>query len=122
MSTASQPVSTPTGKPAGDQGEELNVLTTMKALRDGEFVQELQDKMDELHEFAVEHGKSVSITVKFTLTPNGRTISVDDDISGKVPKLPKEGTIFFSDKGKFTRKDPKQIDMQDVDPAFRGRR
>jgi hypothetical protein len=101
--------------------EELNVLAVLKALREGEFIQELQDELSELHGYVLDHGKSVSLNIKLTLSPSGRTITIEDDITPKAPKVPKSGTTFFSDKGQLTRRDPKQIDLQEVDPAFRGR-
>jgi hypothetical protein len=94
---------------AAAASEELPVLTTLKTLREGEFIDELNDAMQEAIDTATELGKPAKVTVTISITPAGRTVVIDDDINQKLPKAPREATIFFLGEGNaLTRKDPKQ--------------
>lgn len=89
--------------------EELPVLTTLKAMREGEFIQELNDKLQEHIDVATDLGKPAKLVISLTITPAGRTVVIEDDIKPKLPEAPKDATIFFLDKGnRLTRTDPKQ--------------
>jgi hypothetical protein len=108
--------------PASHEGvepsEELNVLTVMKALREGEFIQELADCLAEAHSAVSEHGKPASITIKLKINPAGRTFEIKDEISADVPKAPKETTLFFRDGDALVRRDPSQRELSH--PSFEG--
>jgi hypothetical protein len=89
--------------------EELPVLPILKTLREGEFIDELNDAVQEAIDTATELGKPAELTVKFIITPAGRTVVIDDDIKPKLPKAPQDATIYFVDVGnRLTRRDPKQ--------------
>lgn len=91
------------------EANELPVLGYLKSLREGEFIQELNDAIQDAINASTELGKPASVTIKFNITPAGRTVVLEDDIGEKLPKAPKDSTIFFLDKGNMlTRKDPKQ--------------
>jgi hypothetical protein len=95
--------------PAPETSEELPVLATLKSLREGEFIQDLNDRLQEAIDTATELGKPAMITIKVGVTPAGRTVILDDDIKSKLPVAIKDATIFFLDKGnRLTRNDPKQ--------------
>lgn len=94
---------------AAAASEELHVLTTIKALRDGEFIEELNDALQEAINTATDQGKPAKLTITLSISPAGRTVVIDDDIAQKLPKQAKDATIFFIDKGNtLSRKDPKQ--------------
>ncbi len=89
--------------------DELPVLATLKSLREGEFIQELNDKLQEAIDTATDLGKPAMLTIKLGVTPAGRTVIIDDQIGAKLPETPKDATIFFLGAGNvLTRKDPKQ--------------
>lgn len=93
-----------------EQPAELNCLTTLRELRGGEFIHELDDALSKVCADVSEHGKSGSVTIKLTVTSTGRSLEIVDDIGAKAPKPASPGTIFFRDRdGKLTRTDPKQI-------------
>lgn len=95
--------------PSAAASDELRVLTTMKSLREGEFIDELNDALQEAIDTSTELGKPAVVVVKLHITPAGRTVVVDDEIKTTLPKAPQDGTIFFLDKGNaLSRKDPKQ--------------
>lgn len=100
----------PNNAPAADAAsEELHVLTTLKTLREGEFIDELNDALQEAIDTSTELGKPSEITIKLKIAPAGRTVVIDDDIKPKLPEASKDATIYFLDKGnKLTRRDPKQ--------------
>lgn len=112
-----QPTKT-TAAPAAS--EELPVLSTLKTLREGEFIDELNDALQEAINTSTELGKPAEIVVKFKITPAGRTVVIDDDINPKLPKPPQDSTIYFLDKGNaLTRKDPKQTQFP-AEVGFKG--
>lgn len=90
--------------------EELHVLTTLKTIRDGEFIDELNDALQLAIDTATELGKPAKLTVVFAITPAGRTVVIEDDIQLKNPRAPRDATVFFLGTGnRLTRKDPKQM-------------
>ena len=89
---------------------ELNCLTTMRELRGGEFITELDDALTKVCAEVSERGKSGSVTIKFTVTAAGRSLEIVDEIGAKTPKTIAPGTIFFRDRdGRLSRTDPKQM-------------
>lgn len=89
---------------------ELNCLTTLRELRGGEFIQELDDALSRVCAEVSERGKSGSITIKLTVTAAGRSLEIADEIGAKAPKVVTPGTIFFRDRdGRLSRTDPRQM-------------
>jgi hypothetical protein len=110
--TTSPKIITPAGKIAANEAaaEELAVLTTLKGIRDGEFISEFDDALQEAINRATDLGKPAKLTVTLDITPAGRTVTIDDDIKPKLPVASKDSTVFFLGEGnKLTRKDPKQV-------------
>jgi hypothetical protein len=100
--------------------EELHVLSVLKSLREGEFIQELDEKLQEHIDTSTELGKPAKLVIALTITPAGRTVVIEDDIKPKLPEAIKDATIFFLDRGnKLTRKDPKQAQFP-VEAGFTG--
>ena len=101
--------------------EELAVLTTIKALRDGEFIDELNDALQETINAVSEVGKPATLTITLSITPAGRTVVIADTIKPKTPVRDKDATIFFLGTGNaLTRTDPKQAKFP-VEAGFTGR-
>lgn len=91
---------------------ELNCLTTLRELRGGEFIHELDERLRQVTEDVSERGKSGSVTIKLTVTASGRSLEIDDEITSRTPKVAKPGTLFFRDReGLLTRNDPKQHEL-----------
>lgn len=89
--------------------EELQALTTLKTLREGEFIQDLDDKLQDAINAATELGKPAKLTITLDVIPAGRTVGVVGEINPKLPKPAAEATMFFLGAfNKLTRKDPKQ--------------
>lgn len=101
--------------------EELHVLSTIKALREGEFIDELNDALQKAIDSSTEHGKPAKLTITLDITPAGRTVVIDDKIVCKTPEPMKDATIFFIAEGNtLSRKDPKQT-VFPVEAGFAGK-
>jgi hypothetical protein len=100
--------------------EELHVITTMRTIRDGEFLADLDQALKEAINASTEFGKPAKLTVTFSLTPGGRTVVIEDDIKTKLPEASKDATVFFvAPDNTLTRTDPKQATFS-TDNGFIG--
>lgn len=90
-------------------------VTTLAELRKGVTVSDLSDELAALVARIRETGKKGSITLKLTLVPadtSGEAITIDDDISVKLPKLTRSKTTFFTtDENSLQRNNPRQPDF-----------
>lgn len=84
-------------------------------LRKGEVLTELSHAMQEAIQSVKEHGKSATVILKLEIAAaNGDAsqVSVTEDISTKLPKPPKQNSIFFTtDQNTLSRRDPNQQEM-----------
>lgn len=89
--------------------------TTLAALRRGNTLSDLSVELANLVGRIRETGKKGSLTLKLTLIPadtDAEAITIDDDISVKVPKLTKSKTTFFTDEQNGLQRDnPRQPDF-----------
>jgi hypothetical protein len=86
-------------------------VDTLKALRYGQAEAELSEAISEAVQAARDTGKQSVITMKITIKPQGNSgqYFITDEISTKLPKLPKEQTIMFgTPEGNLLRDDPRQ--------------
>lgn len=92
--------------------QDLNCLVTLRELRGGEFIDELDSALRKVTDAVADHGKSGSVTIKLTVSSSGRSLEIADDIAVKTGKPAKGSTIFFRDReGQLTRDDPKQTEL-----------
>lgn len=104
-----------------EQEEELNIVKVLRKQRDGELLQELQDKVSEALNASIEEGKASTITLQLTISPKGKTVSLSDDIKAKIPKPPKSAQTWFwqpdmnfSGNLELVERDPNQRTFDEV--------
>lgn len=86
-------------------------IDTLKALRYGQTEVELSEAISEAVQCARDTGKQAVVSLKITIKPQGNSgqYFITDDITTKLPKLPKEQTIMFgTPEGNLLREDPRQ--------------
>lgn len=72
---------------------------------------EIDQKLHEAIKAAQHTGKNAEVTVKLTVKPStsGVQVFIVADIKAKIPRLPREQTIFFpTEDGNLLRNDPRQ--------------
>ncbi|ARF62860.1 hypothetical protein B1H20_16790 [Streptomyces violaceoruber] len=79
----------------------------------GQLHDELSTRLHELIEAVRETGKAGAIALKIDVKPiagtDGRTVTVTDTVTSKVPKTERPKSIFFvDDTGNLSRTDPRQ--------------
>lgn len=86
---------------------------TLTALRYGELLDELSDKLHEVVAACNETGKSGSLTLTLKFKPSrGGAIEINDDIKAKVPTLERGSTLMFpTPEGNLQREDPRQMKL-----------
>lgn len=94
---------------------ENSFITTLAALRKGGTISELSQELSRLVARIRETGKMGSVTLKLTLVPadaGGEAITIDDEVTVKLPKLTRPKTTFFTDEdNSLQRSNPKQPDF-----------
>lgn len=86
-------------------------LAMMQQHRKGASLTDLSDAIRQVTEAVQLTGRPGSVTFKVSIRPasKGGAMVVEDDISTKLPKSDKEGSIFFADdKHNLLREDPNQ--------------
>lgn len=82
--------------------------------RGGEVISDLSEALRAVSGAVMLTGRAGSVTLKVTIKPaaKGGAMVVEDDITTKVPKADKQGSIFFADEaGNLLREDPKQFKL-----------
>lgn len=101
----------PVKKPSFDQ--------TLKALRRGETLDELDAALEECISATELTGKTSSITVNLKIKPKGYgAFVIVDDVKFSKPKFDREATVLFAnDEGHLVREDPRQqkLDLKPID-------
>lgn len=90
----------------------INMLTIH---REGDAISELSKAMAEVTAAALLTGRAGHFSIKFTIKPAGKqavAVTVEDDITVKLPKADKCNSIFFSDEnGALLRDNPRQMKL-----------
>lgn len=89
---------------------------TLKTLRKGKTVAELDDAMGELVEKVKRTGRPGELTLKIKVKPLGKgevdQVNIEDDVVMKLPKFERGVTMFFvDDDNSLVRTDPRQTDL-----------
>ncbi len=94
-----------------------DIQTVIGLLEDGQFASDasdtLQKTMAELKEIAGPKGKAKgSLTLKFDLTVEGGTTTINGDIVNKTPKAGRAASVLFVlDDGSLSTEHPRQMSM-----------
>ncbi|MFD3646342.1 hypothetical protein ACFWUT_23510 [Streptomyces cyaneofuscatus] len=118
-----------TTKPAAEETEERTVRRPFAAFLQeqsgGQLHDELSTRLHELIEAVRETGKAGAIALKIDVKPiagtDGRTVTVTDTVTSKVPRTERPKSIFFvDDTGNLSRTDPRQpviTGLREVEPT-----
>ncbi|GFH36588.1 hypothetical protein [Streptomyces pacificus] len=91
----------------------------------GQLHDELSSRLHDLIEAVIETGKAGSLSLKVDVKPiagtDGRTLTVTDAVTTKVPRIERPKSIFFvTDDGNLSRTDPRQpviTGLREVEPT-----
>ena len=89
---------------------------TLRELRAGMTLEDLSGEMAKVVQAVRETGKKGSLTLTLTVKPPRKGgavyLTVEDEITAKVPTLDHSDTVFFfGPNGALTRSDPSQQDL-----------
>lgn len=87
----------------------------LREIRDGELIEELSDKLNQLVNAVQTTEKGGELTLKIVLTPEkgSPAIFVADKVTVKLPELPRGRTVMFgTEQGNLQRKNPKQKEFE----------
>ena len=88
-----------------------NLFThTLSHLEYGRTTDEIDIALNGCIKAAQETGKQATLTITLSIKPKnyGDQVFITPDIKVKIPKLPREETIFFPVDGNLLRNDPRQ--------------
>lgn len=91
--------------------------------RDGSLHADLSDALAEIVRGVVDQGKNGTLTLKLRIGPGPApgTIVLSPDVKADVPTEPMEAALFFhDDSGNLSRRDPRQLSIDDGLTAIRG--
>lgn len=101
--------------------ERGEIVTTTKPFgqflleqRNGALHGELSDRLREVVEGVVQHGKAGALTLLVTVKPSGvgAQFLVTDEVRVKVPEADRGASLFFADqRGNLSRSDPRQPEL-----------
>lgn len=89
-------------------------LQVIATLQRGAAVDEASEEMQKVIQKVRKTGKPGEMTIKLKFRPNpdGETIGVEYDVTGKMPKLDKKTTNFYdTEDGALLRDNPNQVEM-----------
>lgn len=87
------------------------IIETLKAMRDGEFLQELESQVRDIVEAVRATQKKGKIQINITFTPGkAHMLLVEDDVKLTRPEEPRDrSSVFFpTDNNDLSRRDPRQ--------------
>lgn len=93
------------------------ILETFRELRRGEMLDEAAEGLAEVVKAVLRTGKGGTLTIKLNVKPMsggaGQMFIINDDITMKLPLLPREPTVFFPmEDGNLSRRDPRQRELE----------
>jgi hypothetical protein len=85
----------------------------LREIRNGEALDNLSEKLNQLVKAVDETGKGGELTLKITLKPmKSGAIEICDDVKIKKPELPVGTSLFFPTvEGNLQRNDPRQTEI-----------
>lgn len=85
----------------------------LATLGGGNVALSLDDKLTEVVEAVHANNKVGTLTLKLKVLPNGENgITIEEDISSKIPQPNRGKTLFFTDEnGNLLRNDPRQGEL-----------
>lgn len=89
----------------------------LSEFRDGESLAELSEKLQELVAAVRDTGKPGRLVYTLIVKPSGNAHVVTDQITGKIPEMPRDAAIFFAtEECTLQRDDPnqKKLDLREV--------
>lgn len=88
-------------------------VDTLRAIRYGALEEELAEALADATKKCRDAGKSGTVTLKIKLAPGkGGQMEIDDEITVKLPKPPRETTLMFDTvEGNLQRDDPRQASL-----------
>lgn len=100
---------------------------TLRDLRRGTVVTELEEGLAEVVRAVEETGKAGKLTLTLTVKPisigsvGTATVAIHDDVKATLPRE-RPGTVMFAADGVLTRNDPRQpeLGLRTVNPATGG--
>lgn len=103
---------------------------TLKTLRKGKTIVELDDAMGELAEKVKRTGRPGELILRIKVKPIGKgevdQVNIEDDVVMKLPKFERGVTMFFvDDDNSFVRTDPRQGELtglREVDGEAKSRK
>lgn len=102
-------MSNKTSEPSAIDGAFLRAL---QEHRGGAILTDLAEAMRKAVEAAQRVGKTASLSLDVTFSPNGNAIAFAAEVSVKLPKEPPYAGIFFADEScNLFRNDPMQKDL-----------
>lgn len=102
--------------PAGRRPDTINATELLHSFRRGVLLQQLDESIKDVVEAIFNTGCDGSVTMKLGFKQNkAGQIEVIPKIEAKVPKMPLGTGIYYADDaGQLTRRDPRQMDIDDV--------
>jgi hypothetical protein len=93
-------------------------VAVLRDLDAGGVEQEINETWDGLIHAVQERRKGGSITVKLEIKSEGGHVVVASKVTSKVPEPARDGTVFFTHKGRLVRENPAQmrLPVQEVPP------
>lgn len=94
---------------------DLNFMQFIQTFRRGELLDDCNQKLNELMETLATSDKGGSMTVKFDFRHNkAGQLEITPSATIKKPtKNVPPGVYFISDESRLTRRDPRQMDIED---------
>lgn len=98
------------------QPDELNFVEFLNSFRRGELLNRGDDALTEVITALRENGGSGEVTVKLPFKVNkAGQLECTPSVTTKLPSRPMGTGIYFAaDSGRLTRRDPRQMDIDDV--------
>ncbi len=90
----------------------------LSEFRNGESLNELSEKLQELVGAVRDTGKPGKLVYTLIVKPSGNAHVVTDLITGKIPEMPRDASIFFAtEECTLQRDDPdqKKLDLREVE-------
>lgn len=105
-------------------------FNTLRTLRKGKTVLELDDAMAELADKVKRTGRTGELILKLKVKPMGKgeidQVNIEDDVVVKAPRFERGVTMFFvTEENAFVRTDPRQSELaglREVDGETKSRK
>ncbi len=99
---------------AGERPATKPFALFLQETREGALHAELSERLAEITQAALTHGRKGSLTLSITVAPNkdGVTLTVSDDLKVKLPEGDRGAAVFWADEhGNLSRRNPRQPEL-----------